>query len=787
MDFNANVPDEALSAQLMEYGVGLSAKEVRYITNKLQRNPTLEELWAFNVEWNEHCGYVSTRKLLKRFLVEPGLTSGPNVIQGPEEDAGIVYFDTIDGEEYGIVIGHESHNHPSQEVPDEGAATGVGGIMRDIFCMGARVIGVADSLRFGDPYGRNKSKVRYIANGVVAGIGGYGNPAGIPNIGGDVVFNRSYDNNCLVNVASIGLVKRSDIIHSKVPRERREPYKIIVVGKPTDKSGFGGATFASQEVDITADNKGAVQVSDPFLKEVLNEAGLDVMSMIKEKGYKLDRDVAFKDFGGGGLYCITSEIAAGRSGIRVDLGKVHTVIYDDINALPPHVIAGAETQERYGWAVPESLAADVLRIYNEEWCLPNIHEGARASVVGDVTDDGRYVLVYGGKVCDVPIDFLVDGISYDRPYRKSNKRFKEPETREPKNLTKVLLRMLEDPNLACKQDIFTTYDTTVQGNVVIAPGEADASLLRVKGSKKGIASSCDNNPFYGRISPYWGAATAVAEAARNVASVGATPWAVTDCLNFGNPTKPVAMWQFREALRGIPDALRGIGLKGYDSHLPVVSGNVSLYNESKQSGRGVDPSPIIFCLGLINDYSKAVTMQMKNSGDAIYLVGQRFDELGGSDYYRIIHRRLGANVPIVRFDYERGMIYSIIDSINEGNVTAAHDISNGGLLVTAAEMAMGGRAKGKYGAALDLGQLKEDLRDDKKLFSESSGFLVEIPQSYTTNFEKTCARYGIIPVHIGEVTIEPRLVVYNGGKSAVDVYLNDMKSAWTSGLSRALR
>lgn len=784
MDFDLTVSGWEMKERLEEFKIGLTTKEVRHIAKTLGRSPTLTELWAFNVEWNEHCGYVSSRKLLKQLLVEPGLTTGPNVVQGIEEDAGIVYFGNINGEDYCVVIAHESHNHPSQKLPYEGAATGIGGIVRDVFCMGGRVIGVLDPLRFGNPYGKNMRSVRRVANGVVAGIGGYGNPLGVPNVGGDVVFDDSYDDNCLVNVVAIGIVKRSDIIHSKVPKERKEPYKIVIVGKPTDNSGFGGASFASRDIDMEAEDKGAVQIPDPFLKEVIHESGADVIRMIKERGYRLDRDVALKDFGGGGLYCITSEIGAGRCGIRVNLDDVHVAMED----LPPHVIGGAETQERYGWVVPESLVPDVLRIYNEEWKLPEIYEGAKAVVVGEVTEDGRYVLTHQGNVvCDLPIDFLVGGISYDRKIFPSKRQFREPNVREPKNLSRVLLRMLEDPNIACRENIFTTYDTTVQGNTVIAPGEADASILRVKGSKKGIASSCDNNPSYGRINPYWGAATAVAEASRNVAAVGAVPWAITDCLNYGNPTRPIVMWQFRESLKGIGDALRGIGLKGFNSHLPVVSGNVSLYNESRQSGQAVNPSPIIYCLGLLDDYSRAVTLQLKRAGNRIYLVGDRFDELGGSAYYNVIHRRLGANMPVVRFPLERSMIYGVIDNINQGNVVAAHDISNGGLLVTLAEMCMGGRTSGKYGAEIDAGQLNPDLRTDKNLFSESSGFLVEVPQLSATSFERVYQNYGVRPVYLGDVRRDPRLVVYSNGRTCVNLLLDEMKSAWTRGLPQALR
>ena len=780
------IPLETLETarDLERNGIRLEEEELRLIQRTLERSPTVPEGVLFQTMWSEHCGYVSSRKLLKEFLIDAGLTEGPNVKQGVGEDAALIYLCRKGEENYYVVLAHESHNHPSQVTPYQGAATGIGGIVRDIFCMGGNVIAVLDPLRFGNPYSKNSQHTRFVSNGVVAGIGGYGNALGVPNLGGDVVFDDRYGPNVLVNVVALGIASESDIIHSRVPEERRESYKLVLVGKPTDRSGYGGASFASRILDMEEETKGAVQVADPFLKEVLHEAGRDLIEMLKRRGYDLGKDIGFKDLGGGGLYCFTSEIGKDRTGIRINFDDVHTAI----SGMSPEEIGAGETQERYGWILPQSAVADVLRIYNDVWVLPEIYEGARASVIGEVTDDRRYVVEHRGRtVVDVPLDFVVDGISYDREYVPSRRRFKEPSIKEEKNHGKSLLRMLRDPNIACKEAIFTTYDSTVQGNTVIGPGEADAGLLRVEGMRKGIAGSTDGNPYYGRISPYWGAADAVAEAARNVAAIGAAPQALTDCLNFGRPTDPVVMWQFREALRGIADASRGIGLKGTDSHLPVVSGNVSFYNGSTESGRAIDPSPIIFCLGIIDDYSKAVTLQLKQPGDRVYLIGERFDELGGSEYYRIIHRRLGANVPQTRFDYERAMIYAIIDAINNGDVSSAHDISNGGSLTTLAEMAMGGRARGKYGVEIDLRQMKEDLPDYKKLFSESSGFIASVPQERVSYFERGMANYGLRPPCIGEVTNKPRLVVYMNGNNVVDLSLDDMKTAWTSGLPRALR
>jgi len=760
----------------------IGPREARMIRRELGRDPTIEELWAFNVEWNEHCGYPSSRQWLRKYFIESGLTSAPNVAQTIGADAGGIFLPpNVQGERYVVTFKIESHNHPSQKMPVEGAATGIGGIIRD---QQGEVIAVLDPLRFGDPYGRNASQVRYVANGVIVGIGnGYGNPVGIPNVGGDVVFNQTFDDNCLVNVCAIGLVGQDEITPNKIPKERKEPYKLIVVGKPTDNSGFGGAAFASRILDRTVEDRGAVQVAEPFLKEVLLEAERDVIKRIRERGYH-PSEIARKDFGGGGFYCFSSEIGSKDVGTDSELTRIHL----SMEGLPPHVISGSETQERYGWAVPESLVEDILRIYNEEWALPEVYEGAKASVVGNDRDDGRYILRYNGEiVCDLPLDFLVGGVEFNKKMTPSKRTFKEPETREPRNFSKVLLTMLNDVNIASRSPVFTTYDSTVKGNTVIGPGEADAGVItHPKIYPIGIAAKADSIPTYGRISPYWGGANAVAEAVRNVAAVGATPQAISDGLNFGDPNKPVVMWQFAESLRGIADALKEIGLKSHDSHLPVISGNVSLYNESKQTGRGVDPSPIIFCVGVLDDVSKAVTMRVKRPGSRLYLVGERHDELGGSEYYRTIHRRLGANVPQIRWAQERGMVYGVIDAINEGLVLAVHDISNGGMLVTIAEMLMGGNIDGRYGAEININAANSDLRRDKILFSESSGYVLEVSQQNASGFERIMRNYGVKPHYIGDTERAPRLVAYGGGVY-VNLQLDDMKTAWSTGLKKALR
>jgi phosphoribosylformylglycinamidine synthase len=435
---------------------------------------------------------------------------------------------------------------------------------------------------------------------------------------------------------------------------------------------------------------------------------------------------------------------------------------------------------------PPELTERALKIYNEDWDLPNVYEGARASVVGKVTTNGRYITRYRGEVtCDVPIQHLTGGIRYQREERPRMTSFEEPEVAPPEDLTDALLKVLASPNVSSREHIYRYYDTEVQGNSVIRPGEADAGLIApVRGKKFGIALSVDANPFYGRISPYWAGATAVAEAMRNVAAIGATPATLTDCLNFGNPEKPEAFWEFRECVRGLSDAAKALWLKGYeDTPVPIVSGNVSFYNESAEGT--VDPSPIIACVGLIEDVRDAVTMDLKRAGDSIYLLGPRFDELGGSEYYRTVWGAAGRNVPVVRFDLERSMIYAVIDSIAEKTVVAAHDISNGGLAATAAEMALVGR--GDLGIDLNLDAAGSDLPADRLVFSESSGFLLEGKAGSEEDLERILKRYGLEIIRLGKVTDSPELVMTHRGKTVVRMDLMVAKKAWTGGLGEAMR
>ncbi len=773
--------DEEIAEELDRNGINLTPAEARRIASLLGRDPTIAELHVFNAEWSEHCSYKSSKPVLKQFLP----TDAPNVILGPVEDAGIVFFTEFQGRRWGIVVAHESHNHPSQILPYEGAATGIGGIIRDVDCMGAHVVGTADPLRFGDPQGEHAERSKWIARGVVEGIWGYGNALGVPVLCGDVYFHSTYDDNCLVNVIAVGIVPEDEIIRSRVPEKaRQEPYVLILVGKPTDDSGFGGSAFASKILseEEQEEDRGAVQVPDPFLKNVL--AMRKANEAVRKRARELGIEIGMKDVGGGGLACATSEIcSASGFGVEIDLDKIHVALPD----LLPETICCAETQERYVLAVPERFAEEVLRIYNEDWDLPNVYEGARASVIARVLpDEPVYRVKRGGEVyVEAPIKAVTEGIVYDRLAEPREWTEEEPEFEMPADLGEALLKVLAHPNVCSREYIYRVYDTEVQGNAVIRPGEAGAGVIQpIEGCPAALALAVAGNPLYGMISPYWGGAAAVAEAMRNVAAVGATPQALTDCLNFGNPEKPQAFWEFKEAVRGLADAAKNLPLKDYpDYPTPVISGNVSFYNESA-AGRAIAPSPIVACVGTMPDASKAVTMSAKRAGDLLYLLGPRKDELGGSAYYQALGLGMGANVPKIDWQLERANMWAVIDAIQGGCIVACQDISDGGMAVAIAEMLIAARKREPLGAQINLRPASRDLRPDKALFSESTGFVCEVPEQRVPEFLRICLRHGAIPIPIGRVTADARYRVVFRDQTLWDLPVEECERAWRETLAR---
>ena len=763
--------DEELQRLARREALALSPAELRTIAQRIGRDPTRAEAHAFSIQWSEHCSYKSSRPLLKKLP-----TASADVLVGVGEDAGILRAGTIDGVEYGVVVAHESHNHPSQVVPFEGAATGVGGIFRDVLCMGAEVVASADPLRFGRP--TQGSHAAYVAGAAVDGISAYGNAAGVPNIAGDVYFHESFADNCLVNVVALGTLRADAIIHSRVPPDG-DGYDLVLVGKATDASGFGGAAFASLVLDasLAQANKSAVQVPDPFLKSVIMRASYAAFEEIRKRGLR----VGYKDLGAGGIMGSSCEIAnAGGFGAEIDVDKVPVAMA----GLPPSVVACAETQERMLWAVPPSFTPALLEIYNDRFGLPEISANARAQVIGKVTKEKRYVVRTAGEtVMYLPIEVLAGPIVAPRvavPPPKPDRNFSIFQVRSPNQL---LLAALSHPDVCSRRWLIERYDRFVRGATVIPAGYADAGVFIVKrGARLGIALSVDGNPRYGAISPRLAAAHAVVEAVRNVAAVGAQPIGLTDCLNYGNPEDPVAYWQLSEGVEGLAEAAKALQLNAPGEPLPFVSGNVSLYNESA-AGRAIAPSAIVACIGRVDDVSKVVTMQLTGENNLLFLFGPRSHQFGGSviSPARMAEGQnfLPEDLPPLDYPEAIASTQAVIAGIRAGVISAAHDISDGGLLVCVAEMCMGGDGQGAIGARLlEPLEWAPGLSHESALFGETPGFVVEVSRDRVARFEEICKTTGARPMRIG-TTGGSRIVV----EDVTDVALEHAAEAWMTPLS----
>ena len=718
IDFT-DLSENQVRDKLSEYNIPLTPDEVRKIQSEmLGRAPSLSELVLFSIQGSEHCSYKSSRIHLKQFV-----TDGPDVVLGAKEDAGVVAV-AIDnnGDRWCVVMSHESHNHPSQIVPYEGAATGVGGNVRDVMCMGAEVVACTDSFRFGNI---NTNKTKWVHEGVVAGIAGYGNPLGIPNIGGDIYYHDGYNENCLVTLVTLGIVRENDLIHSYAPKNA-DNYDLILIGKPTDNSGFGGASFASLELqeEKKEQNRGAVQEPNAFLERHLLKSTYVLFDKLKRDGL-IDR-VGFKDLGAGGVACASVELAETAGyGAEVWLDRVHTGMED----LHPSVYLCSETQERFMWVSPPELTEVIIKHYNKTFDLSGVSSGARASVIGKIHNNKQYIVHSNGElIIDAPAEQVTKGFLYDRPYKDPKRTFKEPDIPCPSDLNAILIRLLGHENIASRRAVYEAYDKQVQGRTIIEAGHADAGVIAPFNSddypseirKTGIALSTDHNPRYCQVDPYWGAINAVAESVRNIAAIGATPVALTDCLCFGNPENPEQMWEFVEAVRGISDALKPLRLKdASENSIPIIAGNVSFYNESKNGA--IPASPIISCLGKIDDFSKSIGMGFKNTDSVLIMIGDRKNELGGSVYYSLFDE-IGANIPKPNMAELQNQINVIYGLINKNLILACHDISEGGIAVAISEMSF---ANGVGGSI----NIENNSNNDVVLFSESGGFVIEIEKN----------------------------------------------------------
>ena len=767
----AGLSDDAIKTKLVELNIPLTTEEALKIQNDmLGRAPSLAELILFSIQGSEHCSYKSSRNHLKQFTTE-----GPDVVLGAKEDAGVVAVATDnEGHRWCIVMSHESHNHPSQIVPYEGAATGVGGNVRDVLCMGAEVIAVTDSFRFGSI---KNNKTKWIHDGVVAGIAGYGNPLGIPNIGGDLYYHDGYNENCLVTLVSLGIVIEDDIIHSYAPKNA-DGYDLILLGKPTDNSGFGGASFASLELEEEKkeQNKGAVQEPNAFLERHLLKSSYALFDILKEKG--LINNIGFKDLGAGGVACASVELAETSGyGAEVWMNKIHI----GMDGLHPSVYLCSETQERFMWVCSPEITPLILDHYNTVFDLPGVSTGARASVVGKIRNDGQYIVHNGDEeIVNATAKEVTEGFLYDRPYEARENNFVEPNLPEPTNYNQVLLDILSHENMASREPIFEQYDKQVQSRIHTETGLADSGVMAPFNSEKypeeirnvGIALSTDHNPRYGLIDPYWGGINAVVESMRNVASVGATPHALSDCLCFGNPEKPHQMWEFVESVRGVADACHAITLKDNPNHAtPIIAGNVSFYNESKSGA--IPPSPILSCLGRFKDVNKAVPGHFQKLDSVVLMIGERKNELGGSVYYSL-YDEMGANVPKPNLEEVKNQIFALTDCIDDGLVLSCHDISDGGVASTLAEMTFGN----------DIGcdiNIDSNLLNEKLLWSETGGFILEISLANVDGIKTIFSHVELDVYEIGK-TIGNLIQINN----VVGLTVNKAKEAWTNGLREKL-
>jgi phosphoribosylformylglycinamidine synthase len=741
---------------------GLKRDEFERIVQFLGREPNLTELGIFSVMWSEHCSYKSSRVHLKTLPTE-----GPQVLQGPGENAGAIDI----GEGLAAVFKIESHNHPSFIEPYQGAATGVGGIIRDIFTMGARPIALLNSLRFGELDAPGTTR---LLEGVVAGIAGYGNSIGIPTVGGEIAFDAAYAGNPLVNVFCLGIAKASDIIKGVATGVGNSVY---YVGAKTGRDGIHGATMASAEFDEkSAEKRPAVQVGDPFMEKLLLEACLEVM--------QTDALVGIQDMGAAGLTCSTTEMGSrGGAGVEIDV----SLVPQRETGMTAYEIMLSESQERMLLVVKKGREAEVERIF-DKWDL-------HASHIGEVTNDGTLRVKEGGVVvAEIPNRALTDEAPvYRRPMaqpeylaevqRLDLQALAAPEMAggrtsgpaEPGSANADLLMLLGSPTIGSKRWVYRQYDHMVRTNTVNMPG-LGAGVVRIKGTARALALSVDGNGRYCYLDPYRGAMLAVAEASRNVACAGARPLGATNCLNFGNPERPPIMWQFARAVEGIGEACRALGV-------PITGGNVSLYNET--DGRAIYPTPVIGVVGLLEHADRAVSRRFQRSGDVIVLLGEDRGELGGTEYLKVVHGLVRGVPPALDLDAERALQALLVGLADARLIGSAHDCSDGGLAVALAECCFDTAGIGAE-ISIDAADLSPDQAIDRAalLFGESaSRVVVSAAVDLVTEVLERSAAAGV-PARVVGRTGGNLLRIAVGGHMAIDLTVDAAERAWASALDR---
>jgi len=722
---------------------GLNPDEYRMIVEFLGREPNYTELGVFSVMWSEHCSYKSSRIYLKNLPTE-----GPYVLQGPGENAGVVDI----GDGMAVAFKMESHNHPSFIEPYQGAATGVGGILRDIFTMGARPVASLNSLRFG---AIDHPRTRYLVAGVVAGIGGYGNCIGVPTVGGECYFDACYNANILVNAFTLGLVDKRHIFTGLAQGVGNS---VMYVGSKTGRDGIHGATMASESFSEEKEQRRpTVQVGDPFTEKLLLEACLEL--------FQQDYIIGIQDMGAAGLTSSSTEMAGrGGCGIELDLSLVPM----RETGMTPYEILLSESQERMLLVAKPGCEKAIKKIF-DKWDLD-------AVVVGRVTGDQQFRARWDGEeVASMPIRALTkEAPAYHRPtarptYQDQVQQLDLATIAEPKDFGAVIKQLLASPNLASKEWIYRQYDQYVRTNTVVAAG-GDAAVIRIKGTAKGLALVTDGNSRYCYLDPYVGGVLAVAEAARNLACVGARPVGLTDCLNFGSPENPEVMWQFAEVIHGMRDACLAL-------EVPVVSGNVSFYNET--DGVPIHPTPTIGMVGLLEKVERFATPWFKAAGDIVVLLGRTREELGGSEYLKTIHGLTRGTPPWIDLKLERAVQNCCIDAIEQGLLQSAHDVSDGGLAVALAECCIGGPDKA-LGVRVDTHEM---IRADALLFSESqSRIVVSVKESDLDGLQELSEQHHVPFMAIG---------VVGGSRLAfqplLQLQVEELRAIWCNGLTAQLK
>ena len=723
--------------------VDLEKEEIEHVEKTLKRKANMTEIGMIDIMWSEHCSYKSSRPELKFLYKE-----GPRVMIGPGQDAGVVDI----GDNLALVFKIESHNHPSAIEPYNGAATGIGGIVRDILCMGARPIALVDPLRFGDI---KSSHSQWLLKYVVKGIADYGNCIGIPTVAGEIEFDTSFETNCLVNVGCVGIATHKDI--EQAPSVASTPGDILILmGGSTGRDGLGGVTFASRVLtEDSEEDRPAVQVGDPFTKKLIIEATLEALNTGHVRG--------LKDLGGGGFTCVCSELAGGgNTGVEIDIDKL---FLREENMIPYEIML-SESQERMMFVIPPEFVDEIVSIF-KKYEIPH-------AIVGKVTQTRKLVIKKEHEtIVDLPAHLLDDSPVVNRLYEKpayvdTLKNVKKPSI--PSDYLKIIKKLITSPNIASLEWIYRQYDHEVGDRTVVKPGQAGAAVLRILNTNKAIAIASDCNSKHCYLDPYNGTAGCFAEACRNIISVGAQPIGMVDCLNYGNPRSPEIFYQFHEGIRGLADF-------GKISKIPCIGGNVSFYNEDSVTRVAIKPTPEIMVCGLIEDFNKIITSKVKRSNDVILLIGSETQaEMGGSEYYEFIHGIEGGIAPRINIENEIKTNNVLLDLMQKGLIESARDCSRGGILVCLIKKCIGG----DIGVKVNLKDIKnKNLTFDELLFSETYGrFVITTKAENEKKVLKLLNQNSVYVKKLGNVIKIPKIII-----DEISIDLLEIKSLWQSAIA----